>query len=68
MKKAPQSESRLVMRTVFTESMRTVYMVMAALALAATIASLWIQHYDLNQEQRTEQALICEERDSEARS
>lgn len=62
MKNSPESEARLVMRTAFTESMRTVYIVMAAVSALATVASFWIQHYDLNQEQHTEQALVREER------
>lgn len=58
MSNAPDDKARLLMRTAFSESMRTVYIVIAALALVATLASLCIRHYDLNQEQQTEQALV----------
>jgi len=46
-----------VMRTAFTESMRVVYIAMAAAALVATLASLWIKHHDINQALETEQGL-----------
>jgi len=45
------------MRTAYTESIRTVYIMAAVVALVATIASFWTQHYGLDQELQTEHAL-----------
>ena len=55
MSEAPPSEARDILRTAYTDSLRTVYIVMAAVAFVATLASLWAQHYDMNQSLQTEQ-------------
>lgn len=45
------------MRTAYTDSIRSVYVMAAVVASVATIASFWTQHYDLDQELQTEHAL-----------
>lgn len=57
MKDAPPGDPRTHMRTAYTESIRTVYIMAAVVALIATIASFWTQHYDLDQELQTEHVL-----------
>lgn len=57
MQNEPPGQELDVMRTAFTESMRVVYIAMAAAALVATLASLWIKHHDINQALETEQGL-----------
>lgn len=57
MKDAPPGPARTHMRTAYTESIRTVYIMAAVVALIATIASFWTKHYDLDQELQTEHAL-----------
>lgn len=58
MSTAPDDDARRILRVAFSESMRTVYIAIAAIAFTAATASLFIKHYDLNQELETEQALV----------
>jgi len=57
MKDAPPGDARTHMRMAYTESIRTVYIMAAVVALIATVASFWTRHYDLDQELLTEHAL-----------
>lgn len=57
MKNAPPGDPRTHMRKAYTESIRTVYIMAAVVALIATIASFWTRHYDLDQELETEHVL-----------
>ena len=57
MQNEPPSPELDAMRKAFTESLRVVYIAMAAIALVATVASLWTKHYDLDQKLETEQGL-----------
>ncbi|OCT49378.1 putative MFS transporter [Cladophialophora carrionii] len=51
---------KLQLRTAYTDSLRTVYIVMAALGGVCLAASLFIKGYDLNVGLETEQGLIVE--------
>lgn len=57
MQNEPPSPELDAMRKAFTESLRVVYIAMAAIALVATVASFWTKHYDLDQRLETEQGL-----------
>ncbi|KAK5113590.1 hypothetical protein LTR85_010819 [Meristemomyces frigidus] len=61
MRSAPEGEARQVMRTAYTESLQTVYIALACLALAATAVSLFIRHYDIDQAMETDQGLVSKE-------
>lgn len=49
------------MRTAYTESLRTVYIALACLAFAATVSSLFIGQYGIDQAMETEQGLVTKE-------
>ncbi|KAK4546813.1 hypothetical protein LTR36_001545 [Oleoguttula mirabilis] len=55
MRNAPEGEARQVMRTAYTESLRTVYIALACVTFVATVSSLFIRHYDIDQAMETEQ-------------
>ncbi|KAK5129856.1 hypothetical protein LTR08_002764 [Meristemomyces frigidus] len=66
MKSAPESESRQVMRAAYTDSLRMVYIALAAVAFVATVASLFIQHYGIDQAMETDQGLVSKEDEKRA--
>jgi hypothetical protein len=55
---APAGEAKTVMRTAFTDSIRIVYAMTAALAVVATLISLFVKHYDLDRALESEQTLL----------
>ncbi|KIW92317.1 uncharacterized protein Z519_07301 [Cladophialophora bantiana CBS 173.52] len=57
-KNTPAGANKLDLRTAYTDSLRTVYIVIAALAGFSLVASLFIKGYDLNVGLETEQGLI----------
>lgn len=57
MKDAPDGEARTVMRAAYTDSLRTVYIAIAAVSFVAMLLSLFIQHYDLDKPLETDQYL-----------
>lgn len=54
------------MRTAYTESLRTVYIALAVIAFIATVASLFIEHYGIDQALETEQYLVDEKKERNA--
>lgn len=50
------------MRTAYTESLRTVYIALAAIAFIATASSLFIRHYDIDQALETEHGMVDDEK------
>ena len=62
-KHTPEGVRKLELVTAYTDSLRTVYIVMCALAGVCLVASLAIKGYDLNVGLETEQGLILEKRD-----
>ncbi|KAI7232206.1 putative MFS transporter [Hortaea werneckii] len=58
MKNAPDGEPLKVMRAAYTDSLRTVYIAIAAVSFVATILSIFIKHYDLNKPLETDQYLV----------
>jgi len=61
MKNAPDGEARTVMRTAYTESLRTVYIVIAGVAFVAMVASAFIKHYGMDKPLETDQGMAMEE-------
>ena len=61
MNNAPDGEARTVMRTAYTDSLRIVYIALAAIAFVATVASMFIRHYEIDQALETKQGLVTEE-------
>ncbi|KIX93074.1 uncharacterized protein Z520_11131 [Fonsecaea multimorphosa CBS 102226] len=57
-KNTPAGQGKLDLRTAYTDSLRTVYIVLTALAGFSLVASLFIKAYDLNVGLETEQGLI----------
>ena len=57
MKDADPSLSRDLMRVAYTESLRSVYIMTGVVAFIATVASFFINHYDLDQVHETEHGL-----------
>jgi len=57
-KDTKDSADRLVLQTAYTDSLRTIYIVMCSLAGLALVLSLLIQHFDLNQGLETDQGLV----------
>lgn len=55
-------EDKLVLQTAYTDSLRTIYIVMCALAGFALVLSLLIQKFNLNVGLETEQGLLAEKR------
>lgn len=53
----PEGPAKEAMRTAFTDSLRVVYIAMAAISLLATVASFWTRHYDIDQALKTDQGL-----------
>ncbi|KIX01272.1 uncharacterized protein Z518_08997 [Rhinocladiella mackenziei CBS 650.93] len=62
-KHTPSGQGKLELRTAYTDSLRTVYIVMIALAGLCFAASLFIKGYDLNVGLETEQGLIQSKKD-----
>ncbi|KAJ9615246.1 hypothetical protein H2200_001320 [Cladophialophora chaetospira] len=58
-KQTPEGVRKLELMTAYTDSLRTVYIVMCALAGVCLVASLAIKGYDLNVGLETEQGLIA---------
>lgn len=57
-KNTASGEGKLELKTAYTDSLRTVYIVLTALAGFCLIASLFIKSYDINVGLETEQGLI----------
>ncbi|OAL35450.1 hypothetical protein AYO20_05300 [Fonsecaea nubica] len=57
-KATPSGAGKLALRTAYTDSLRTVYIVLTALAGFSLVLSLFIKAYDLNVGLETEQGLI----------
>ncbi len=57
-KSTPAGVQKVELMTAYTDSLRTVYVVMCALAGLCLVASLFIKGYDLNVGLETEQGLI----------
>ncbi|KIW22734.1 uncharacterized protein PV07_11000 [Cladophialophora immunda] len=57
-KTTPAGAGKLALRTAYTDSLRTVYIVLTALAGFSLVASLFVKAYDLNVGLETEQGLI----------
>jgi hypothetical protein len=58
MKNAPPGDARNIMRSAYTDSLRLVYIVMAAFAFVASVLSLCVKHYNLDRALETEQYLV----------
>jgi len=58
----PDGPDKLVLRTVYADSLKTVYIVMCALAGVALFLSFLIKSYDLNRALETEQGLVYEKK------
>lgn len=61
-KHTPAGQGKRDLRTAYTDSLRTVYIVMTALAAACLISSLFIKAYNMNVAHETEQGLIVEKK------
>ena len=59
---APPGPERDAMRAAYTQSMRAVYIALAVVSLIATIASVFIRHYSIDQEMATQQDLVTEKK------
>ncbi|KAI1614407.1 DNA repair protein RAD50 [Exophiala viscosa] len=57
-KNTASGQGKLELKTAYTDSLRTVYIVLTALAAVCLVASLFIKSYDLNVGLETEQGLI----------
>lgn len=57
MRHAEPSDQRYAIRTAYTDALQTVYIVMAIVSLIATISTIWVQQYSLDQQQATDQPL-----------
>jgi len=57
-KHTPAGQGKLQLQTAYTDSLRTVYIVLTALASVCLVASLFIKAYDLNVGLETEQGLV----------
>jgi len=66
-KNTPAGQGKLELQTAYTDSLRTVYIVMAALAGMCLVASLFIKAYDLNVGLETEQGLIQSKKSKEVK-
>lgn len=64
-KHTPPGEDKFILRTTYTDSIRTIYITMCALAGVALVLSLWIKHYDLNRALETEQGFVYEKKEKE---
>ncbi|KAI7201504.1 putative MFS transporter [Hortaea werneckii] len=58
MKNAPDGEPLKVMRAAYTDSLRTVYIAIAAISFVAMVLSIFIKHYDLDRPLETDQYLV----------
>lgn len=58
MKNAPDGEPLKVMRAAYTDSLRTVYIAIAAVSFVAMVLSIFIKHYDLDRPLETDQYLV----------
>ncbi|KAI6818475.1 putative MFS transporter [Hortaea werneckii] len=58
MKNAPDGEPLKVMRAAYTDSLRTVYIAIAAVSFVAMVLSIFIKHYDLDKPLETDQYLV----------
>lgn len=67
-KHTESGEGKLQLRTAYTDSLRTVYIVMTALAGVSLLASLFIKGYELSLGLDTEQGLVQKERKAEKKS
>lgn len=61
MKDAEPGEARHIVRKVYTESLRSVYIMATVVSFVALVASMFIKHYDLNQVQESDQGLECDD-------
>ncbi|KAL6250391.1 hypothetical protein RBB50_002693 [Rhinocladiella similis] len=66
-KRTPQGEGRLQLMTAYTDSLRTVYIVIAAISGVCLVASLFIKAYDLNVGLETDQGLVESSREKEVK-
>lgn len=57
MKTAPPSLERDAMRHSYTQTLQSLYIMVAVVSAVATIASFWVQHYDLDQAHDTDHGL-----------
>jgi hypothetical protein len=57
MKTAPPSLERDAMRHSYTQTLQSLYIMVAVVSALATIASFWVQHYDLDQAHDTDHGL-----------
>jgi hypothetical protein len=57
MKSAPPSLERDAMRHSYTQTLQSLYIMVAVVSALATIASFWVQHYDLDQAHDTDHGL-----------
>jgi MFS family permease len=64
-KKTPEGQDKLDIQTAYTDSIRTVYIVLTALAGVALITCFWIKAYDINIALETEQGLREEKKGSQ---
>jgi Fungal trichothecene efflux pump (TRI12) len=63
-KKTPAAIDKLDLRTAYTDSIRTVYIVLTALASVALVTCFFIKAYDINVALETDQGLIEKKKES----
>lgn len=66
-KRTPQGEGKLQLITAYTDSLRTVYIVIAAISGVCLVASLFVKAYDLNVGLETDQGLVESSRGKEVK-
>ena len=66
MNSAPDGEARQVMRTAYTDSLRVVYIALTTVAFIATVASLFIKAYNIDQAMESKQGLVSKEEEARA--
>ncbi|EXJ77868.1 hypothetical protein A1O3_09027 [Capronia epimyces CBS 606.96] len=67
-KNTPAGQGKHELRVAYTDSLRTTYIFLTALAGVCLVASLFIKAYDLNVAHETEQGLVVEKQDKHVRA